>query len=129
MLASAWLAEITGRPAYLAAAETYWDRIYNGPITSWQSQIPDWDNQWWAGNVILLGLTGMQRYQVSTAQRAMLTRLIRRGLIPPTSCACGLRHHLSLPYLLVEVFARGRSGLQGEGGGKVLAFPAHDMTV
>ena len=72
MLASAWLAEVTGRPAYLAAAETYWDRIYNGPNTSWQSQVSDWDNQWWAGNVILLGLTGMQRYQVSSAQHAML---------------------------------------------------------
>ncbi len=62
MLASAWLAEVTGRPAYLTAAETYWDRIFNGASTSWQSQIPDWDNQWWAGNVILLGLTGRQRY-------------------------------------------------------------------
>ena len=64
MLAAAWLAESTGRPAYLTAAETYWDRIYNGPNATWQSLVPDWNNQWWAGNVILAGLTGNPRYQV-----------------------------------------------------------------
>lgn len=64
MLAAVWLAEVTGRPAYLAAAESYWDRIFTGASTSWQSIVPDWDNQWWAANVILAGLTGRQRYQV-----------------------------------------------------------------
>jgi hypothetical protein len=66
MLAAAWLAESTGRPAYLTAAETYWDRIYNGPNTTWQSLVPDWNNQWWAGNVILARLTDNPRYQVES---------------------------------------------------------------
>ena len=64
MLAAAWLAESTGRLAYLTAAETYWDRTHKGPDATWQSLVPDWNNQWWAGNVILAGLTGNSRYQV-----------------------------------------------------------------
>ena len=66
MLASAWLAKVSGQPAYLAAAETYWDRISTGNNTSWQSLVPNWDNQWWASNVILTGLTGNPRYQVTS---------------------------------------------------------------
>ena len=64
MLAAAWLAEVTGRPAYTVEAESYWNRILSGSDKSWQSLIPDWNNQWWAGNVILAGLTGNRSYQV-----------------------------------------------------------------
>ena len=66
MLASAWLAEVSGRPAYALEAEAYWNRIFSGSDKSWQSIIPDWNNQWWAGNVILAGLTGNHSYQVIT---------------------------------------------------------------
>ena len=65
LLASAWLAVISRRPAYAAEAETYWNRIVSGSDKSWQSLIPDWNNQWWAGNVILAGLTGNDRYKVT----------------------------------------------------------------
>jgi len=73
MLASAWLAKVSGQPAYLAAAETYWDRISTGNNTSWQSVVPNWDNQWWASNVVLTGLTGNPRYQVTSCLETELT--------------------------------------------------------
>ena len=118
MLASAWLAEVTGRPAYLTAAETYWDRIFNGASTSWQSQIPDWDNQWWAGNVILLGLTGRQRYQVSAAQHATLPGLMLKEaslniVLAHEVLVIGCRTH----NLLAQVSVQGAyPGCRGEEG-------------
>ena len=129
MLASAWLAEVTGRPAYFTAAETYWDRLFNGASTSWQSQIPNWDNQWWAGNVILLGLTGRQRYQVSAAQHTTVIRLTsEEATLHPSLMHMSLSHLFIAPApAVLRIRTRGGSSLQEGRGERMPAFPVSDI--
>lgn len=92
MLASAWLAVVSGRPAYAAEAETYWKRIVSGSNKSWQSLVADWNNQWWAGNVILAGLTGNHSYQVTLThqQKTHGPRTLMRAMLWYPAHACGL---------------------------------------
>jgi hypothetical protein len=64
LLAAAWLGAASGSPAYTSQAEAYWARIWgdsNG--TAWQSLVANWDNSWWAGNLLLAQATGNATYQ------------------------------------------------------------------
>ena len=64
MLAAAWLGAATGSPAYVTQAEAYWGRIWGGSSgMAWQSLVADWDNSWWAGNLLLAQATGNATYQ------------------------------------------------------------------
>lgn len=71
MLAACWLNIVTDKPAYLHDAEQYWDRLSQDPNdTSRQTLIYNWDNAWWASNLLLWKQTGNQRYKARPRESA-----------------------------------------------------------